>query len=169
MTGSTTRSKVRSVKPVQDPHIPFWIAGGGEQITLNIAARHASYTNFGVDLDQFKHKSKILQGHCEDLGSDFDSIVRSSNFNVVCAEAESGVEDKKKWVYEHFKKYVSDEKAQRSAKEYDLMSGTPDQIVERMKQWEEAGMTYAIVYFPDAAYDTSSLDLFAREVIPAFD
>ena len=30
-------------------------------------------------------------------------------------------------------------------------------------------MTYAIVYFADAAYDTSSLDLFAREVIPAFD
>ena len=29
-------------------------------------------------------------------------------------------------------------------------------------------MTYAIVYFPDPAYDTSSMDLFAKEVIPAF-
>ena len=34
-------------KPVQDPHIPLWIAGGGEQLTLNVAARHAQYTNFG--------------------------------------------------------------------------------------------------------------------------
>ena len=63
---------------------------------------------------------------------------------------------------------MSEEKARRSAKDYDMMSGTPDQVAERLKEWEEAGMTYAIVYFPDAAYDTSSLDLFAREVIPAF-
>jgi hypothetical protein len=28
-------------------------------------------------------------------------------------------------------------------------------------------MTYPIIYFPDTAYDVSSLDLFAREVIPA--
>jgi F420-dependent oxidoreductase-like protein len=155
-------------KPAQDPHVPIWVAGGGEQITLNIAARHASYTNFGVDLDQFNHKSEILKGHCEDVGTDFDSIVRSSNFNIVCADSEAGVEEKKAWVYEHFKKYVSGERAQRAAKEYDRMSGTPDQVVARFKEWEQAGMTYAIVYFPDAAYDTSSLDLFAREVIPAF-
>ncbi len=28
-------------------------------------------------------------------------------------------------------------------------------------------MTYAIVYFPDPAYDMSSVELFAKEVIPA--
>lgn len=155
-------------KPVQDPHIPVWVAGGGEQITLKIAAQHASHTNFGVDLDQFRHKSEILRGHCDELGTDYDSIVRSSNFNVVCAETESGVEQKKGWVFDHLSGLVSERRARRAANEFDLMSGTPDQVVERMKEWEQAGMTYAIVYFPDAAYDTSSLDLFAREVMPAF-
>jgi hypothetical protein len=29
------------------------------------------------------------------------------------------------------------------------------------------GLTYAITYFLDAAYDRSSIDLFTREVIPA--
>jgi hypothetical protein len=29
------------------------------------------------------------------------------------------------------------------------------------------GMTYAITYFPELAYDTSGLELFEREVIPA--
>ncbi len=28
-------------------------------------------------------------------------------------------------------------------------------------------MTYSIGYFPDAAYDTTSLELFSREVVPA--
>ncbi|NNC75950.1 MAG: LLM class F420-dependent oxidoreductase, partial [Acidimicrobiia bacterium] len=31
----------------------------------------------------------------------------------------------------------------------------------------DAGMGYAIVYFAEAAYDTSGLELFAREVAPA--
>ena len=39
--------------------------------------------------------------------------------------------------------------------------------VEQLREWEAAGMTYAIVYFQEAAYDLSGLDLFARDVIPA--
>ena len=85
----------------------------------------------------------------------------------MCAGTDAEVEDKKKWVYDHFSKYVSDEKAQRAAREYDLMSGTPEQIVERLRDWETEGMTYAIVYFPDTAYDMSSVELFAKEVVPA--
>ncbi|NIR37187.1 MAG: LLM class flavin-dependent oxidoreductase, partial [Actinobacteria bacterium] len=37
-------------KPLQDPMIPMWIAGGGEKLTLNVAARYADYTNFGYNL-----------------------------------------------------------------------------------------------------------------------
>ena len=48
------------------------------------------------------------------------------------------------------------------------MSGTPDQIVSRLKEWEAARVGYAIVYFPDAAYDALSIELFAREVKPQF-
>jgi hypothetical protein len=40
-------------------------------------------------------------------------------------------------------------------------------VTERLKEWEAAGMTYPITYFSDVAYDRSSLELFAREVVPA--
>jgi hypothetical protein len=33
---------------------------------------------------------------------------------------------------------------------------------------ERLGMTYAIGYFADAAYDRSSIELFESKVIPAF-
>ncbi|HIE22384.1 MAG TPA: LLM class F420-dependent oxidoreductase [Acidimicrobiia bacterium] len=154
-------------KPVQKPHIPFWIAGGGEKVTLRIAARYASYTNFGVDLDQFRHKSRVLEAHSAEVGTDYGAIVRSSNFDIICAETETGVEDKKAWLKDHLIPHIGEEKAERSVRSYGAMSGTPDQIVSDLKAWEEAGMSYAIVYFPDAAYDSSNMELFAREVIPA--
>jgi len=45
--------------------------------------------------------------------------------------------------------------------------GTPEQIVEKLRPLVTAGMTYPIVYFPEAAYDTSGIDLFEQEVVPA--
>jgi F420-dependent oxidoreductase-like protein len=155
-------------KPVQKPHIPLWIAGGGEKVTLKIAARYAAYTNFGIDLDGFKHKSELLQAHCSDVGTDYDTIVRSTNFNIVCAETEEEVDAKKTWLKGHLASYVPEEKAVRNASLYDSMSGTPDQIVSRLEEWESEGMSYAIVHFPDAAYDISSVELFATEVMPHF-
>ena len=49
----------------------------------------------------------------------------------------------------------------------DAASGTPEQIVEKLKRMRELGCEYAILYFPEAAYDRSGIELFEREVIPA--
>jgi F420-dependent oxidoreductase-like protein len=154
-------------KPIQDPHIPLWIAGGGEKVTLNIAARYAQYTNFGIGLDDFISKSEFLRGHCADVGTDYDAIVRSSNFNVLMGRTEAEVADKKAWYRSHLTGLVADDKVESTMELYEAMSGTPEQIVERLKAWKEAGLTYAIIFFPDIAYDRSSLELFANEVIPA--
>jgi alkanesulfonate monooxygenase SsuD/methylene tetrahydromethanopterin reductase-like flavin-dependent oxidoreductase (luciferase family) len=49
----------------------------------------------------------------------------------------------------------------------DAASGTPEQVVEKLKRMRELGCEYAILYFPEAAYDRSGIELFEREVIPA--
>jgi alkanesulfonate monooxygenase SsuD/methylene tetrahydromethanopterin reductase-like flavin-dependent oxidoreductase (luciferase family) len=46
-------------------------------------------------------------------------------------------------------------------------TGTPEQVVEKLRPLVAAGMTYAICYFPEAAYDTGGIELFEQEVIPA--
>ncbi|MEX1125683.1 MAG: LLM class F420-dependent oxidoreductase [Acidimicrobiia bacterium] len=154
-------------KPLQQPHIPIWVAGGGEQLTLRTAARYAQYTNFGIDLEQFVHKSAILEEHCRREGTSYEAIVRSSNFNIICAESEAGVEEKLAWLKDKYLRFVPENRAEVQVNEFRHLSGTPEQIVEKLRMWEKSGMTYAIVYFPDPAFDLTGLELFAREVIPA--
>jgi F420-dependent oxidoreductase-like protein len=155
-------------KPVQQPHIPFWIAGGGEKLTLNVAARYASYTNFGDNVEEFRRKSAILRDHCADVGTDFDSIVRSSNFNVVCGETEAEVEDKIQTILDRYRPFVTERRLGGLERMFRANAGTPEQLVAQLRPWADAGLGYAIVYSQEAAYDTSSLELFAREVFPAF-
>jgi F420-dependent oxidoreductase-like protein len=158
-------------KPVQQPHIPLWIAGGGPKLTLNVAARYADATNFGYTLDQFVEKSEILADHCRAVGRDFDEITRSTNLNIAIGETEEDVADYFAWYREHFEPVVGSNRLDRMVRGNYLggggMAGTPDQMVEQLREWEAAGMTYAIVYFQEAAYDTRRMELFAREVMPA--
>ncbi|HLF43618.1 MAG TPA: TIGR03560 family F420-dependent LLM class oxidoreductase [Acidimicrobiia bacterium] len=155
-------------KPLQTPHVPIWVAGGGEQLTLRTAARHAQYTNFGNDLEQFIHKSAILEEHCRREGTSYEAIVRSKNFSIICAASEPEVEERLAWLKDKYLKYAPEARAESEIREFRRISGTPDQIVEKIRAWETAGMTYAIGYFPDLAFDPSGLQLFAAEVMPAF-
>ncbi len=153
--------------PLQDGGIPLWIAGGGEKKTLRIAAKYAKYTNFDWTPEVFRHKSEVLAGHCKDVGTDFGSIVRSANFNVIIGETEKDVADKLAWVRAHYEPLIGAEVVERYQSMYqDGLAGTPEQIIEKLTQARDLGMTYAITYFVDAAYDRSSIGLFASKVIP---
>ncbi|WP_417563426.1 LLM class F420-dependent oxidoreductase [Microbacterium sp.] len=155
--------------PVQPGGIPFWIAGGGEKVTLKIAARYASYTNFTGPLDEFVHKDAALRAHCETLGRDQSEIVRSSNFNTIVAPTEAEARDRLAAVKARLLPFVGEKHADRIEQEY-LGSdgfGTPEQVIERLQRRAAAGLGYSIHYFPELAYDTSGVELFEREVIPA--
>ena len=102
-------------RPRQVPHIPIWVAGGGEQLTLRVAARHASHTNFGPSPEAFAHKSEILAAHCRDLGTDYDAIVRSTNLFVICRETESEVAAVLDEIRDRYRRVVPEEQAERAA------------------------------------------------------
>jgi F420-dependent oxidoreductase-like protein len=149
--------------------IPIWIAGGGEKKTLRIAAQYADYTNFDGALDGFKHKSRVLREHCEALGRDFGEIVRSANYNVVIGRDENEVKNRLGWIREQYVRAgLSEAKAdeQVRAAASGPAVGTPEQIIEKFKALEAAGMTYAITYFAEAAYDNTAISLFEQEVLP---
>ncbi|MDR3661384.1 MAG: LLM class F420-dependent oxidoreductase [Mycobacterium sp.] len=157
-------------KPLQDNGIPIWIAGGGEKVTLRIAAKYAHYTNFTSEAAGFAHKSEVLQQHCREVGTDYDAIVRSADFNVVIGESEADVTARIARIRER-QVTVADEAAVdamlRTLTSPDSACGTTEQVVERLRKLKDLGCEYAILYFPEAAYDRSSIEAFEREVIPA--
>jgi F420-dependent oxidoreductase-like protein len=155
-------------KPLQDNGIPLWIAGGGEKVTLRIAAKYAQYTNFTPEPEAFVHKSEVLAEHCRNVGTEFDAIVRSANFSAIIGTSDADVKDRLKRVRDRMVGYVP-------AAAVDAMltagnesaTGTVEQVIERIAKIRDLGCEYAICYFPEAAYDRSGVELFEREVIPA--
>lgn len=156
--------------PVQEGGIPLWIAGGGEKKTLRIAAKYANYTNFAGNPEEFTRKSEILRDHCVDVGTDFDAIVRSANFNVVIGATEAEVERRISESASRLVPVLGEEKARAYLDNLTTGGaavGTPEQIVEKLSAVRDLGLGYAIFNFPEAAYDTSGIELLEREVLPA--
>ncbi|WP_194860732.1 LLM class F420-dependent oxidoreductase [Dietzia sp. SYD-A1] len=156
-------------RPLQEGGIPMWIAGGGERKTLRIAARHADYTNFDGSPEGFAHKSQVLARHCADLGRDPSEITRTANYNVAVGETEKDVADRLAFLRDRMARHVGQDEAERQLGAYRGLPavGTPEQIVDKLRGLEGLGMTYGVFYFPEIATDTSGLELFEREVIPA--
>jgi F420-dependent oxidoreductase-like protein len=70
-------------KPVQQPHPPIVIGGGGEQLTLRVVAQHADMWNFvGGDVETFNRKVAILREHCAAIGRDPNEIELSSQVRI---------------------------------------------------------------------------------------
>ncbi len=70
-------------KPVQQPHPPVVIGGGGEQLTLRVVAHYADIWDCMTDSPQeYRHKSAVLDSHCAAIGRDPATIERSKHVFV---------------------------------------------------------------------------------------
>ena len=157
-------------KPLQKNGIPLWVAGGGEKVTLKIAAKYAQYTNFSSDPDEFARKSEILAEHCRTVGTDFGAITRSANINTVIAGTEAEVAQRFDRVRDRVAGIAGEAATEAmigSMRTAAGGTGTPEQLVEALQKLSGLGCEYVIVNFPEAAYDRSGIELFEREVIPA--
>jgi F420-dependent oxidoreductase-like protein len=71
---------VDSPGPVQRPHPPIMIGGGGERRTLRLVAQYADACNLGDIPDggrTVKHKLAVLARHCADVGRPYEAIEKT--------------------------------------------------------------------------------------------
>src|SRR5438045_3694228 len=73
------RGAINEPKGVQKPHPPIWIGGGGEKVTLRLVAKYGDACNIGgIDPAVYRHKFDVVKAHCDDLGRDYNSIIKSA-------------------------------------------------------------------------------------------
>ncbi len=149
-------------RPLQSPHPPLWIAGGGEKVTLRLVAEKANYSNFYVNVDGFRHKCAVLDEHCADVGRDPSEVVRSIMLEAVVADSAASLRP------------MVERAAGQRRQSVDRwltgpfnVSGTSEQLIDTIGAYRDAGCGYVIMIFPDAWWG-DSIERFATEVMPAF-
>jgi F420-dependent oxidoreductase-like protein len=158
----TMKNGLNYPKPLQKPHPPILIGGGGEKLTLRVVAKHADIYNWwGPEpVEGFKTKLEALRRHCEEIGRDYGEIEKSYSTEVIIGETE-------KEVRSMVKELIRDGWTIEEERKEEQLIGTPEQCVDRLKRFVEVGTTYFIFHFA-RSLETRSYALFAKEVIPEF-
>jgi F420-dependent oxidoreductase-like protein len=125
-------------RPVQRPHPPIMIGGGGEQKTLRLVAQYADACNLFARLgnDVLQHKLEVLQQHCEQVGRLYAEIEKTTLDSLrLSADGANG-------------------------------TMTPRAAVDHFAHLAAMGIDQAIVNMPNVS-DPAVFDLLGAEVIPA--
>lgn len=72
------RRRWELLNPPPTRAIPILVGGGGERVTMRIAARHADIWHGFGDADTIAHKHAVLDDWCRRIGRDPRDIVRSA-------------------------------------------------------------------------------------------
>ena len=146
-------------KPLQQPHPPIWIGGGGEQLTLRVVAMYADCSNFGGTPEEFAHKCEVLKGHCKAVGRDYDEIRKTWGPELLVRHTEAEIGDKPGG--------LAGRAGTMEAWKNAHLVGTPEQVCERIETYRKLGATGFTPWCVDYP-STETLELFATEVIPNF-
>jgi alkanesulfonate monooxygenase SsuD/methylene tetrahydromethanopterin reductase-like flavin-dependent oxidoreductase (luciferase family) len=83
-TFSGTAYRVRDLpaEPKPDPIPPIMVGGGGEKLMLRLVAELADWWDCGGTPETYARKLDVLRRHCEDVGRDVATIVKSTQVEV---------------------------------------------------------------------------------------
>jgi F420-dependent oxidoreductase-like protein len=153
-------------KPVQKPHPPIWIGGGGEKLTLRVVAELADGCNWYGTPEEYAHKLGVLKEHCAEVDREFDDIKKSWTGDLFLVPTGSGVKSNVQEYLASRQRYIT---GSTHARDYDgylrrNIVGTPDECCHKIAEYVKLGVTR--FYFECST--TKSRELFAEEVMPEF-
>ena len=141
-------------KPVQQ-HLPILIGGGGEKVTLRIAALFADEWNVWGTPERIAQKGAVLERHCEEIGRDPAEIRRTAQAMMTIENGRGG----------------------KGTGRYDglglpSISGSVEQIRDQIGRYADAKVDELIVPDFNMAAEVESrkevYDQFMEEVVPEF-
>lgn len=149
----TINEPINEPKGIQTPHIPLWLGGGGEKVTLKLVAKYAQACNVGGgDPALVSQKLAILKEHCETLGRSYDAITKSTSINVFMLKPGEDAEQATAKV-----------RGAASLEDYkkNVVVGTADAVTAKIDSLLAAGADYIIGYLPRVAYEPERVQQYA--------
>jgi F420-dependent oxidoreductase-like protein len=142
-------------KPVQRPHPPIIIGGGGPKRTPRLAAKFAAEFNLPfTQVDVFAAQRDRVIAACEAEGRDPASMIFSAAQVVCCGADEDEMTRRAASIGRQ-----PDELRKNGA------AGTPDEVMARLRSFFDAGASRAYLQVLDLD-DLDHLEVIAAEVLP---
>ncbi len=135
-------------EPKPTPVPPILVGGGGSK-TMRLAAQYADWWNLNdANFADYTARLSILKKHCAEIGRDIRSLRLTWFGRMVVGRTEA--------------------RAQALAGKWTTANafvGTPQQLVEQMQRFVEAGVSYFMVEVPSIA-DPDVTGMVVEEVLP---
>ena len=154
-------------KPTQAPVPPILVGGHGPHYVLPAIGRTADICNVGSNdtVEQHREYSGIIRQAADAAGRDPAAIELTHNADCIIAPTQ--------WEYERLVAGLAENAgmtatAYRAERLRNTLSGTPEQICDRIGEYVEFGIRYFFIVFPDPA-PSETLALFASEVMGRFE
>jgi F420-dependent oxidoreductase-like protein len=130
-------------RPIQPGGPPIMIGGGGERRTLKLVAQYADMCNFFGDPQTVRHKVDVLEQHCQALGRDPSTIVKTRLGSLIIRDTEA---EAQRALQKRLKvPGVNPEWVQRG-----YLVGDPDRVAEEAQTLLDAGLDGLIFNMPHA-------------------
>jgi alkanesulfonate monooxygenase SsuD/methylene tetrahydromethanopterin reductase-like flavin-dependent oxidoreductase (luciferase family) len=141
-------------KPVQSP-MPLIVGGGGRRRTPALAARYATEFNIGfVAVADVAAAYERVRGACGEAGRDPASMTYSVALTVYCGRDDAEV-----------RRRTDEAGADVDGLRTVGLVGTPDEIVDRVGRYAEAGASRVYLQVLDL-HDLDMIELMAERVLP---
>jgi alkanesulfonate monooxygenase SsuD/methylene tetrahydromethanopterin reductase-like flavin-dependent oxidoreductase (luciferase family) len=149
--------------PLQQPHVPLLIAGGGERVTLRQVAQYGDACNIAAHAwgggaftaDDVRRKHEVLRHHCEAAGRPYEAILRTYlDIPVVIGKTRAAAQAKLETIPPPVRAHF----------QTSTLAGTPDEAIAHFRALAAAGVQYFVVAV--WGNDTETLRLLGRRVLP---
>jgi alkanesulfonate monooxygenase SsuD/methylene tetrahydromethanopterin reductase-like flavin-dependent oxidoreductase (luciferase family) len=146
-----------SPQPIQLPHPPIVIGGGGEQLTLRVVARHADVWHGFGDMETLKRKVELIDSYAPNYGRAGAEIIKSTDVQVWVGDLTDSVVDE---IAKHMRRAPEQVRS-------GVIHGTPTEIEAKLRPLIDLGIGRFVI----PAWGPQFADNWRRvsnEIIPRF-
>ena len=168
-------------KTLQQPLPPIWMGETNNDVMVRAIAKHADvFNSMPASVDGFQQKVEIVGDACGKVGRDPSSLGLSLETQILVCKTDAEIDacfdkmDSLRPAERSDEDILAQMKATNPALENyssrqdfenEFLIGTPDVIVDRMKEYTNLGVTHFMLWFMDYP-SLEGVRLFAQEVAP---